>query len=94
MRRKHVCLWLISLLVVFVLGISTQAVAEDNSSIIKISNELGAQDKGNAYGLADREDALSGLASETAAAPLPPALAVLVLALGFGLKTFRDKSRD
>jgi len=57
----------------------------------RISQEQGAQEKGNAYGRAPRDQ--SGLGGLTSAAPLPPILAILLLGCGVGLKVVRDKRK-
>lgn len=95
MFRKSLYNLFIPLMLALVLGLPVADVALSDSQGIgqteKISNELGAQGKGNAYGLRDKTYDTGSLDSATSAAPLPPVLAALVLVFGVGLKTFRNK---
>ena len=93
---------LIPLLLAFVIGLPVADIA--HAKVEKVSQELGAQGKGNAYGLQnkDKETTIdtskdesyytsAALSSATSAAPLPPVPAILALVFAFGLKTFRNK---
>ncbi|MGL1932328.1 MAG: hypothetical protein OCC45_11270 [Desulfotalea sp.] len=104
--RKRLNFLLLPLMIAFILGLPIANIAHGENEGIgqteKISNELGAQGKGNAYGLRDKDkdkdkDYYTGgtnLNTATSAAPLPPVLAILALILGFGLKTFRNKCEN
>ena len=101
---KKLYFLLIPLLVIFFLGLPVADIA--HGKVDKVSQELGAQGKGNAYGLQDKDKSKetvidtskdesyytsAALSSATSAAPQPPILAILALIVAFGLKTVHNK---
>jgi hypothetical protein len=71
----------------------------DSNEFEKISQEQGAQEKGNAYGRGNekdtwyKDDPSSGLSGYSTAAPLPPVAVMALLGSVFALKAWKTSQK-